>query len=142
MRSATRLLSLTSLCLAAAMPLPACEHATLVTPAPAPQVVVREHGGPPPHAPAHGYRRKHQDAHGEVELVFDAGLGVYAVVGLPGVYFYADHFFRQVDAGWQISVQHDAGWVVAAEADVPPGLHGKAQGKAKKPHPVPAKRRD
>ncbi|MFQ5585276.1 MAG: hypothetical protein ACE5GF_00390, partial [Thermodesulfobacteriota bacterium] len=41
--------------------------------------------GPPPHAPAHGYRHKHR--HG-VELMFDGGLGVYIAVGLSGIYFH------------------------------------------------------
>ena len=149
---AHRLARLAPWILIAALPLPACHHhhAGHGGPAhPGPEVRVHERGGPPPHAPAHGYRRKHQVEHGhghaELELVFDSGLGVYVVVGLPGIYFHADHFYRQVDAGWQVSLHHDSGWVLASQRDVPPGLrgkaHGRSQGKGKKPHPGPAKQR-
>lgn len=138
-----RLSILAPLALAAALPLAACHHHHGTGPAGAVVVQADERGGPPPHAPAHGYRRKHQggghDDHPEVELVFDSGLGVYVVVGLPGVYFYADHYFRFVDAGWQISVRPDSGWDFAAQDRVPPGLkkkHAKKGGP-----PGPAKRR-
>ena len=36
--------------------------------------------GPPPHAPAHGYRHKHQ--HG-VELEYDSGIGAYISCRTP-----------------------------------------------------------
>ena len=49
-------------------------------------------GGPPPWAPAHGYRHKHHGA----DLVFDAHIGVYVVVGHPHVYFHDGHYFRRV----------------------------------------------
>ena len=49
--------------------------------------------GPPPHAPAHGYRHKHQ--HG-VELVYSSELGVYVVVGFPNHYFSEGHYFRLI----------------------------------------------
>jgi len=54
-------------------------------------------GGPPPWAPAHGYRHKH---HGP-ELVFDAHIGVYAVVGHPHVYFHDGHYFRRAGPRWE-----------------------------------------
>jgi hypothetical protein len=131
-----------SLALSVSLPVVGCVYQARPHPAPAPQVVVvHEGGGPPPHAPAHGYRRKQKDAHGELELSFDAGLGVYVVVGFPNLYFYGDHYFRLADAGWQISVRHDSGFVAAAERDVPPGLRAKGK-RAKKGHPVPARRRD
>ena len=79
---------------AALLALPACVH-------------VHEHdhhheqvqkgGGPPPGAPAHGYRRHHQDS----ELRFDARLGVYVVVGYPHVYFDDGHYFRYVSTHWE-----------------------------------------
>lgn len=137
---------LAPLALAASLSLSACQVEGARYPAPAAQVVVAEpqRGGPPPHAPAHGYRRKQQTAHGELELRFDSSLGVYVVVGLPDLYFYADHYFRLGTSGWEISVRHDSGFVLAAQSQVPPGLikaKGK-QAKGKKSHPVPAKRRD
>jgi hypothetical protein len=53
--------------------------------------------GPPPHAPAHGYRHRH---HGP-DLVFDSRLGVYVAVGHPHVYFHGGHYYRRVSSGWQ-----------------------------------------
>src|SRR5262245_11687981 len=59
-----------------------------------PPVIVREGGahGPPPWAPAHGHRRHHQRAYqhrdATVDMVFDSGLGVYVVVGLPNYYYW------------------------------------------------------
>ena len=40
--------------------------------------IKEKHTGPPPHAPAHGYRHKHPDG---VELVYKSNIGGYAVVG-------------------------------------------------------------
>ena len=53
--------------------------------------VVLKKAGPPPHAPAHGYRHKHE--HG-VELVFDSQLGVYVVVGWKDHFFSAGRYYR------------------------------------------------
>ena len=91
----------------AASQLGACQ--AHVAPAqPAPEIAVHEAGGPPPHAPAHGYRRKQHIEQQDVELVFDSGLGVYVVVGFPGVYFHADHYFRYAGTSWQVSIRPDA----------------------------------
>jgi hypothetical protein len=57
--------------------------------------VVRE-PGPPPWAPAHGYRHKHAQG---MELVYDAQLGVYVVVGRDGLYFRHDRFYRRLPPG-------------------------------------------
>lgn len=138
-----RLSILAPLALAASLPLGACHHHRGGAISGPEVVVAPERGGPPPHAPAHGYRRKHQHAHQDVELVFDSGLGVYVVVGFPGVYFHADYYFRYVDASWQISLRPDSGWAVASQDRVPPGLQKKQQhGKSKKKGGPPAKRRD
>lgn len=104
---------------------------------PAPVVVGR--GGPPPHAPAHGYRHKHR--HHGVDLVFDARLGVYVVVGLDGVYFHADHFYRPFEGGWQVSLEPDRAWSHAEPAKLPPGLakmsvHQERRGRGRGPHPA------
>ena len=79
--------------------------------------------GPPPHAPAHGYRWKqkhayhHQEA--EVELVFDSGLGVYVVLGLPAHYYWEGTYLR-VDGGhWCASHHLDVGWHLYAEDSLP-----------------------
>jgi hypothetical protein len=96
-----------------------------------PDVHVRK-GGPPPHAPAHGYRHKHGDG---IELVYDSEIGVYVVVGHSAHYHDGRHYFRWVDGEWMMSLQMDHGWIVASSRDVPPRLaahHGKKHKKAKK----------
>ena len=78
--------------------------------------------GPPPHAPAHGYRHKHKTQHGTINLIFDSGLGVYVVVGWPDVYWHRDHYLRYVEGSWMTSRQIDGGWVTCGSASVPNGL--------------------
>lgn len=93
-------------------------------------------GGPPPWAPAHGYRTKHPSG---VDLVFDSGLGVYVVVDLPGVYFHGDRFYRQANGGWGIAGGPGGPWVAVAERDIPPGLQRqqtRKPGQMMKPHGV------
>ena len=99
--------------------------------------------GPPAHAPAHGYRRKH--VHG-MELVFDSGRGVYVVVGLSDHYYHDGHFFRLRGDIWEMSPKPDGHWKVVSDKSLPMGLqakdkssgngkgksHGKAKGKHKK----------
>jgi hypothetical protein len=106
--------------------------------APPPHAVeVRQ--GPPPHAPAHGYRHKHPGPAGSVDLVFDSGLGVYVVVGWPGYYWHQDHYYRFVEGAWMISTRLDAGWVSCSSGKVPPGLVKKHAGpghKGKGKHPA------
>ncbi|MDX1573745.1 MAG: hypothetical protein R3341_06925 [Methylophaga sp.] len=63
-------------------------------------------GGPPPHAPAHGYRHKHSND----DLVFDSGLGVYVVLGRPDYYFWDNRYFRYRDGYWQHAVDLDGRW--------------------------------
>jgi hypothetical protein len=121
-----------------------------------PQVESARAPGPPPWAPAHGYRAKHPQG---PELRFDAGLGVYVVVGQPELYFYGEHYFRFVTAHWErCGDWRKPHWTTVDVALVPPGLveryttegpgHGKGKGKArgqKKGHDEghgPAKRWD
>jgi hypothetical protein len=88
---------------------------------PPPQEASRGHG-PPPHAPAHGYRAK--TAQG-VEVVFDRELGVFVVVGVRGTYFWGDFYYRQETGGrWERSGRLDGAWVGIVEAALPPGLRG------------------
>ena len=63
-------------------------------------------GGPPPHAPAHGYRHKHYNH----DLVFDSGLGVYVVLGRPDYYFWDNRYFRYHDGYWQFAADLDGRW--------------------------------
>lgn len=75
--------------------------------------------GPPPWAPAHGYRRKH---HSGVDLVYDSGLGVYVVVGWPHHYFFDDYFYRYSRGHWEKSREIDRHWYRSEPDRVPPGL--------------------
>lgn len=84
--------------------------------------------GPPPHAPAHGYRHKHAAG---VDLIFDVGLGVYAVVGHSGVYFNDRHFLRRHGDSWRIAKNLSGPWHGASEGFVPPGLRAKHHKKHK-----------
>jgi len=93
--------------------------------------------GPPPHAPAHGYRRKHRD---NVVLVYDAGIGVYVVSDRPGYYYDGSHFYRPHGDLWLVSVSVDGPWHNAHHDHVPPGLRykgppggnpGKGKGKGR-----------
>ena len=100
--------------------------------APAPPGHAKAHRhGPPPHAPAHGYRAKTPQG---VNIVFDTQLGVYVVVDLPGSYWIDDRFFRKGSAGWTVSASVDGPWKACATADLPKGLQGGPgkSGKAKK----------
>jgi hypothetical protein len=92
--------------------------------------------GPPPHAPAHGYRHKH---HGH-DLVFDSDLGVYVVVGLPDLWFFDGSYFRWYGERWEIGVDVGGPWRAARLESVPVKLrnkrhpHGGPPGQMKKEH--------
>lgn len=88
-------------------------------------VVVQQ--GPPAHAPAHGYHRKHV---GGAELVYDSAWGVYVVVGHPDHYYYNDQFYRLCGAEWQVSLTLDGGWVRVSEDRLPLGLQKNKVAKA------------
>lgn len=89
-------------------------------------------GGPPPWAPAHGHRRQHDG----VDLVFDADLDVYVVVGRPGVYFRGDDYYCLRGGEWWAGSRWNGPWAAVVVSDLPPGLrkkyaksHGKGRGK-------------
>lgn len=78
--------------------------------------------GPPPHAPAHGYR-SHYHGH---DLVYDSRLGVYAVVGLANVYFYDGVYYRFDHNRWYYTRELDKGWNThRGGRGLPPGLAKK-----------------
>ncbi|MGB2866151.1 MAG: hypothetical protein WBC05_22650 [Sedimentisphaerales bacterium] len=99
--------------------------------------------GPPAHAPAHGYRRKHAAG---MELVYDSGRGVYVVVGLSDHYYHDGYFYRLRGGLWEMSLKPDGGWKAASEKSLPMGLqvkvkangngngNGKGNGKGKGKH--------
>lgn len=87
--------------------------------------------GPPPHAPAHGYRHKQ---HG-VELTYDSGRSIYVVVGFPRHYYYKGHYYRPGGVQWEVSAHIDGPWKSVSEKSLPPGLRGKEKGKGKSKEP-------
>ena len=92
------------------------------------------HAGPPPHAPAHGYRANHAGG----DLVYDEPLGVYVVVGHPALWFLDGTYFRVVGERWEIATAVAGPWRVARVDAVPVRLyesrhpHGMPPGRAKK----------
>ncbi|MGD8499580.1 MAG: hypothetical protein PVJ86_02980 [Phycisphaerales bacterium] len=84
--------------------------------------------GPPPHAPAHGHRRKQV---GGVELVFDSHLGLYVVVGHPNHYYCDGHFYRLSGGVWEMSLRFDGGWAHTHGKPLPPGLQAKVTDNGK-----------
>jgi hypothetical protein len=72
--------------------------------------------GPPPHAPAHGYRHKHK---GGVEMVYDSKLQVYVVKGKSKHYYCDGKYYRRERAGWKVSVDIDGPWRVTVESRLP-----------------------
>ena len=97
--------------------------------------------GPPPWAPAHGYRHMNQEG---VELRFDSGLGVYVVFGHEGHYFHGDRYYRRIDGDWRVSISVDGPWWDVRLDAVPPGIrHHKGKhkhhGKRGRGHGPPAK---
>ena len=98
-----------------------------VVPAPrSTEPVAIQRPGPPPHAPAHGYRRTHESGAG---LRFDWQLGVYVVAGHSGVYFHEGWFLRFRGDTWQVSVSLAGPWQQKRTVSIPPGLRSKHHAK-------------
>lgn len=86
--------------------------------------------GPPPHAPAHGYRHKHGDA----VLVYDSTLEVYLVSGHPNCYYHRDHYYRTTSSGWEIAVVFEGPWRPISTRKLPKELAHSVQVKNNKKH--------
>ena len=84
--------------------------------------------GPPPHAPAHGYRHKH----GDVVLVFDSALEVYAVTGHTNYYFHKKHYYRNTSKGWEMTTKFDGKWKSVSTKKLPKGLRSSKHAKSSK----------
>lgn len=84
--------------------------------------------GPPPHAPAHGYRHKH----GGVVLEYDSALEVYAVSGRSNYYFYKDRYYRTTSSGWEITAQFNGPWKSVSTKKLPKGLRNSGKNDKKK----------
>jgi len=85
--------------------------------------------GPPPHAPAHGYRHKHQDG---VELEYDSQLGVYFAVKIPSVYFFNNLYLRLSGGNWEVAANFNGPWRQEAVGEVPYKLKKSKSKKHKK----------
>jgi hypothetical protein len=97
-----------------------------------PEVKHKSKPGPPPHAPAHGYRQKY---HG-VELVYDSGRGVYVVIDFPNHYYFKGHYYRLGEIQWEVGVNLDGPWEFISYEELPRGLKIQKKGKGKwKGHP-------
>ncbi len=93
---------------------------------------IRENrNGPPPHAPAHGYRHKHQDGG---ELVYKSDIGVYVVVGYPDYYYYKDRYYRLHKGSWEVSYNMRYLWAPVSQKKIPPGLRDKKMAEKGKKH--------
>ncbi len=90
--------------------------------------------GPPPHAPAHGYRHKMRD---DTALAYDADLGVYVVIGTSGVYYHSERqlYYRMKGSTWEASASLSDGWRRVSDDALPGKLasaqKGRGKGKAK-----------
>ena len=96
-----------------------------------PPVVERDEGhGPPPWAPAHGYRRKHERAYQSrpdtVDLVFDSRIGVYVVVGIPNYYYWNGTYIRLNAGSWYRAPYLDGRWALCPDTELPGNLHSKS----------------
>lgn len=85
--------------------------------------------GPPPHAPAHGYRHKHGDG---AHLRYDSGLGLYVVLGHRDHYFSDGLYFRYSGGQWELSASLSGGWKLASESKLPKSLRHQKHAKGKK----------
>jgi hypothetical protein len=109
-----------------------CTKTVLHKKAPSPAAKA-SHPGPPPHAPAHGYRHKHSDG---AVLVYKSDVGVYVVSGHADIYFHKDRYYRLRDGNWKTSVHIGGPWHEVAVKKLPAGLQKKSnksnKGKDKK----------
>jgi len=74
--------------------------------------------GPPPHAPAHGYRAKH----GGAEMVYDSNCGIYRVTGMSGTYYCDGYFYRLEYNTWTMATRMDGRWTVVRRGKLPKAI--------------------
>jgi hypothetical protein len=75
--------------------------------------------GPPPHAPAHGYRYKLGDGN---QLKYDSGLKLYVVVDRADHYYDNGLYFRLRNDQWEMSASLGGEWTVASTSRLPKTL--------------------
>ncbi len=74
----------------------------------------------PPHAPAHGYRQRHND----YDLEYDTDFGAYVVLGYDGIYFSNNLYLRFSSGIWQTTSRLDGRWHDAEHRHIPDRLRG------------------
>ena len=79
--------------------------------------------GPPPYAPAHGYRHRYHD----YDMRYDSNLGCYVVLGMPNVYFSNGVYLRFSGDRWTSAIGVGGPWRIAGSAEIPVLLY-KAKG--------------
>ena len=86
--------------------------------------------GPPPHAPAHGYRYKHRDG---CTLRYDSDLRLYVVLGHRDYYYSDGVYFRYSSGGdWQLAASLSGKWSSAGDSKVPKALRQHKHGKGRR----------
>lgn len=78
--------------------------------------------GPPPHAPAHGYRRKNRQG---LQMTFDSNLGVYIMVDYPMHYYWDGRYYRKSKKKWESSQNINKQWKSIKKQQLPRGLQNK-----------------
>jgi hypothetical protein len=100
---------------------PACTYRAIPRTARAEPHAPRTVPGPPDHAPAHGHRKKRP----QPLLAFDAGLGVWVAVEVPGLYHLHGLWYRQRGSLWQTSPDAEGPWIAVPADELPRGLRAK-----------------
>lgn len=113
------ILSAIGLVFVGSLVLSSCTRTVYVIPKANPQVT--ENTGPPPHAPANGYRYHY----GKHYLIYDAHLRVYRVENLDGYYWYDGRYYRRTMRGWGTYAEPGP-WRTITVDELPGGL---------RPHP-------
>jgi hypothetical protein len=90
-------------------------------------VVVNEgvihEGGPPPHAPAYGYRYHHP--HDHVLLIYEPDLALYRVSGYRSYYFRDGTYYRLRSGSWYRASRIHGNWAAVNYQSIPSGLQHK-----------------
>jgi hypothetical protein len=90
----------------------------------------QHHHGPPPHAPVWG--RYRHSPRPRAEMVFDDGLGVYAIVGYADHYYFGGRYYRWFGGAWQVSYEISDGWGRCERRALPGHLSRKHSKHAKR----------
>jgi hypothetical protein len=91
-----------------------------------PTTTKQKRHGPPPHAPAHGYRAKTSEG---IAIVYDSRLRVYVVIDISNHYYYNGFYYRLNEDRWEGCAHIHGSWQPVAENKVPPGLRSGAKKK-------------